>query len=46
MSAKQWRMSPTRYLPVISGCTSSRPSTAAQPLGDLAHRVVLGRCRR
>ena len=29
MSAKQWRMSPTRYLPVISGSMCSLPSTSA-----------------
>ena len=40
MSAKQWRISPVRKLPVISGGRSGRPSAAASILGDLAHGLA------
>ena len=39
MSAKQWRMSPARALPVISGVRLGRPIAAASMLGDIADRV-------
>ncbi len=44
MSAKQWRMSPARYLPVIAGCRSERPMAAIvrSATSFTRHRLAAG----